>query len=364
MIRILYITRLQRVAVVVGGRLLRLLGPGWNLVWSLGREFVTYDLTDPVQALKVGDPLPEGTAGQRTLTVREDERVLVTIDGVQRKVLGAGRYRVWEGVADVALTRIDLLATPVPLDPSDRLTIAGAEAFEASTTAQSVAVLYRDGQAVEALGPGRYRAWRAGGWGLVGVPLALQAIEVAVQDLVTADQVTVRVKPTVAVRVVDALVWVRERATAEAQVYAAVQLALREVVASRALDALLTEREALGRAVLERARELLPAVGLAIEVAAVKDIVLPGEVKDLLNKVTLARKEAEAEAIRRREEVASTRQLANTAKLLEQNPILTRLKELEALGEILGKIDKVTLVGTGDLVKDVLLTQVRESTRE
>jgi regulator of protease activity HflC (stomatin/prohibitin superfamily) len=227
-----------------------------------------------------------------------------------------------------------------------------------------VAVLYRDGQPVEALAAGRYRAWKAGGWAVVTVPLALQALDVAVQDLVTADQVAVRVKPTVAARVADALAWVRERATAETQVYAAVQLALREIVATRTLDALLAERDALGRAVLDRARELLPDVGLRIEVAAVKDIVLPGEVKDLLNKVTLARKEAEAQAIRRREEVAATRQLANTAKLLEQNPVLTRLKELEVLGEILGKIDKVTLVGTGDLVKDVLLTQVKEDARE
>jgi len=360
MIRFLYITRLQRVALIERGRVLRVLGPGWHLVWTLWRELVLYDLTDPVQALKIGDPLPESVEGQRVLTVREDERVVVTVDGSQRKILGAGRYRVWEGVADVALARVDVLAKPAPLAESDRIVVVNSEATEASTTAQAVAVLYRDGQPVESLASGRYRAWRAGGWALVPVPLSLQAVEVALQDLVTADQVAVRVKPTVAIRVTDAVVWVRERATAETQVYAAVQLALREVVASKTLDGLLAEREALGRSVLDRARELLPSVGLAIEVAAVKDIVLPGEIKDLLNKVTLARKEAEAQAIRRREEVASTRQLANTAKLLEQNPILTRLKELEVLGEILGKIDKVTLVGTGDMVRDLLISEAKE----
>ena len=106
MIRLITIKRLQRVALVERGRLVRLLGPGWNLVWTLGRELILYDLTDPVQAIAVGDVLPEGTAGQRALTVGEGERVLVTIDGAQRRILGPGRWRVWEGVADVRLTRV------------------------------------------------------------------------------------------------------------------------------------------------------------------------------------------------------------------------------------------------------------------
>ena len=97
---------------------------------------------------------------------------------------------------------------------------------------------------------------------------------------------------------------------------------------------------------------------MALELAALKDVILPGEIKDLLNRVTLARKEAEALAIKRREETAQTRQLANTARLLESNPVLMRLKELEALGEIASKIDRITLVGSGDMVKSVLLSDL------
>ena len=174
MIRILYIKRLQRVAVLAEGRLARLLGPGWKVVWTLGRELVTYDLTDPVQLIAVGDALPVDLAGQRVVEIREGERVIVTIDGAQRRILGPGRYRVWDGVADVQLTRVDLLAKPVPLAASDRLMIANMEAVEATTSAQAVVVLYRDGQPVEVLAAGRYRAWKAGGWALVQVPLALQ----------------------------------------------------------------------------------------------------------------------------------------------------------------------------------------------
>ena len=72
----------------------------------------------------------------------------------------------------------------------------------------------------------------------------------------------------------------------------------------------------------------MPEVGLAIEAAWVKDVIFSAETKALLGSVTLARKEAEALAIRRREEVAATRSQANTAKLLASNPVLMRLKEL------------------------------------
>ena len=89
--------------------------------------------------------------------------------------------------------------------------------------------------------------------------------------------------------------------------------------------------------------------------AAIKDIVLPADVKLQLNKVTVARKEAEAMAIRRKEEVAQTRQLANTAKLLADNPVLLRLKELEQLSTLAERIDNLTVVGGGDMLRNLSL---------
>ena len=127
---------------------------------------------------------------------------------------------------------------------------------------------------------------------------------------------------------------------------------------------MLAECESLGTELRDRVRALLPEMGMSLEVVAIKDVILPGEVKDLLNRVTLARKEAEALAIKRREETAQTRQLANTARLLENNPVLLRLKELEALGEIAGRIDKITLVGSGDMVKSVMLSDLAKAREE
>ena len=63
-------------------------------------------------------------------------------------------------------------------------------------------------------------------------------------------------------------------------------------------------------------------------------MILPGDMKDLMNKVTEAKKAAEANLITRREETAALRSQANTAKLLADNPTLMRLRELEVLEKI------------------------------
>jgi regulator of protease activity HflC (stomatin/prohibitin superfamily) len=86
--------------------------------------------------------------------------------------------------------------------------------------------------------------------------------------------------------------------------------------------------------------------GAAILDMDLKDIVLPGEMKTILNQVIEAEKRAAANVILRREETAATRSLMNTAKLLEQSPTLLRLKELEAWKEIAEKVDQLTLVAT------------------
>jgi regulator of protease activity HflC (stomatin/prohibitin superfamily) len=87
--------------------------------------------------------------------------------------------------------------------------------------------------------------------------------------------------------------------------------------------------------------------GLPVRVSeiALKDIILPGDIREILNQVVTAEKQAQANLIRRREETAATRSLLSTAKLMEGNPLLLRLKELEALGRIADEVEKITVVG-------------------
>ena len=80
----------------------------------------------------------------------------------------------------------------------------------------------------------------------------------------------------------------------------------------------------------------------------IKDIILPGEVRELMNRVIEAEKTAQANVIKRREETAATRSLLNTAKLMEDNPTLLRLKELEALEKVSEKVGNVVVANGMD----------------
>ncbi|NQZ78262.1 MAG: slipin family protein, partial [Ekhidna sp.] len=80
------------------------------------------------------------------------------------------------------------------------------------------------------------------------------------------------------------------------------------------------------------------------------DIILPGDMKEIMNQVLIAQKQAQANVITRREETASTRSLLNTAKLMEENDMLFKLKEMEYVEKIADKIGEITVSGNGQIV--------------
>jgi regulator of protease activity HflC (stomatin/prohibitin superfamily) len=99
----------------------------------------------------------------------------------------------------------------------------------------------------------------------------------------------------------------------------------------------------------------MAAIGLDVGDISIKDVILPGEMRDILNKVVNAEKEAEANVIRRREETNATRSLLNTAKVMAENPVMLRLKELEALEKIADKVQTLTVHnGTQGLMNDLV----------
>ncbi len=69
--------------------------------------------------------------------------------------------------------------------------------------------------------------------------------------------------------------------------------------------------------------------------------------RELINKVVEAEKVAKANLIRRQEETAATRSLLNTARLMQDNPLLLRMKELEALEKLVEKVGRIDLHAGG-----------------
>lgn len=154
------------------------------------------------------------------------------------------------------------------------------------------------------------------------------------QEILTADKVTVRLTVLAKLRVQDPVAAIFKVDNYAAQLYGDVQLALREAVAARTLDDLIAEKAVLGAKVLGALQLTAAAYGVELMEVGVKDLILPGELKEQFVRVIEARKKAEASQIERREEVAATRSLANTAQLLEKNPTLLKLKILESLEKI------------------------------
>jgi len=209
----------------------------------------------------------------------------------------------------------------------------------------SVGLLIVDGELRGVLKPGLSAYWKyQRNLRAELVDLRLQAMEVAGQEILTRDKVSLRVNLAALWQVTDA---VKARATVSNfvdYIYKELQFALREAVGTRTLDELLTDKGAIDREVAASAARL-EANGLAVRSVGVKDVILPGEMKTILNQVVEAEKVAQANLIRRREETAATRSLLNTARLMEENPTLLRLKELETLEKVTEKVGSLTVYG-------------------
>lgn len=200
-----------------------------------------------------------------------------------------------------------------------------------------VGLLYENGRFVKTLAPGRYRVSGfpfAGRQEIVRVDTRRRQIALSGQEILTADALSVRLNVSAEFRVVDAPRALHTVASYTDALYTALQIALREEVQARTLDALLAERSALGQALLVRGRVEAESVGIELTQVGVKDIVLPGEVKRMLSQEVEALRAGRAALVAAREETAATRAKANTARLLAESPVLLRLREIEGLAKI------------------------------
>jgi regulator of protease activity HflC (stomatin/prohibitin superfamily) len=137
------------------------------------------------------------------------------------------------------------------------------------------------------------------------------------------------------------------------QLYLVAQLLLREIVGTLQLDELLENKEAITEYVMGKIGNTAGVLGAEVLYAGVKDIILPGEMKEIMNQVLVAQKKAQANVINRREETASARSMLNNAKLLEENEMLYKLKEMEYMERIADKIGEINVSGGTDVLKQL-----------
>lgn len=205
---------------------------------------------------------------------------------------------------------------------------------------------FKDGRIVETLGPGRHLIWWPG-TEIVIEDMREQLMVVPGQEVLTADNLAVRVSLAVKYRTTD----VRRKALSAANhpelIYNDAQIALREAVVTRTLEALLAERGGIGREVLAKMADASKARGVEIVAVEVRDLMLAGETKRAYADIFRARKDGEAALERARGETAALRNLANGARLLNGNPALFNLRLLQTLGTSAAKGATVVLNTTG-----------------
>lgn len=281
------------------------------------------------------------------LDLKDYERALVWIDGRFSHILPPGLYAYWTALREVRVEIVDARAVRFE-HPDLRVITRSAMAerlLDVGTVEQGhVGVLFVDGQYVETLPPGRYAAWKnIAQVKFPSLDLRETMLDVAGQEIMTADKVTLRMNAVLTWRIVDARLSVSVVDDARQALYREAQLALRAVVGSRELDTFLTDKDGLVPELEDLIRRRVKSFGVEIVSAGIRDVILPGDMKDLMNRVTEAKKAAEANLIVRREETAAMRSQANTAKLLEGNPTLMRLRELETLEKVAsgGKLNVV-----------------------
>jgi regulator of protease activity HflC (stomatin/prohibitin superfamily) len=290
--------------------------------------------------------------------LRDHERGLVWVDGRFLAVLPPGQYAFWTDPRSVRVEVVD--ARQVQFDHDDLNRIAQTpgigQMLDICTVARGcVGVLFLDGQYRDTLEPGRYAFWRgAADARVVEVDLRETTLDVSGQEIMTADKVTLRLNMLVTYRVAEARKAVCACDDAKQALYREAQLALRAVVGARELDALLADKDVVARETAELLRQRAAELGLVVVSTGVRDIILPGDMKELMNKVTEARKAAEANLVTRREETAALRSQANSAKLMAENPVLLRLREFEALEKIASAGHLNVLLGEKGLAERVV----------
>lgn len=177
-----------------------------------------------------------------------------------------------------------------------------------------------------------------------------QELQIQGQEVMTSDKVTLRLNLVVKYRVIDAQRSVESSTNLNTALYSETQLVARAHVAATSVDELLEQRHGASDAMHEGLAPRAEQWGVEILRVDIKDVILPGEMKTLLNRVIEAEKQAAANVIMRREETAATRAQANTAKMMENNPALMRLRELEMMREIALNVGNITVVAGGEQV--------------
>lgn len=341
------------------GAYVKMLTAGKYWFWN-NEQVHIYDLTKTfIPPVELNILLQDAALAEmlHVVLVKDGQLVLKYENGLLMSVLHPARYAFWKGVTDYRFVVADVTAIDID-EKIDKTTLQNKllAPFIRTYTVESYekALLFVDGKYDRELKPGTYTWWKNSITIHVGkVDARMQQMEINGQEILTKDKATIRVNAFAQYRVAVVEKALRDNKEYDKQLYVAFQLALREYIGGYLLDEMLINKESVSAYVLEAVKQRALQLGVEVEAFGIRDIILPGDVKEIMNQVLVAEKKAQANTIMRREETASTRSLLNTAKLMEENTMLWKLKEMEYVEKIADKIGEITVSGNGVLVEQL-----------
>lgn len=194
---------------------------------------------------------------------------------------------------------------------------------------------YRKGKLITVLGPGSY--WYAKSFShIVKIDMRPRLITIAGQEVLSKDGVTLKVSIVGNFAIDDPVKAIHSSENYQVALYTILQVTLREIIGSSEIDQLLENRADFNKRLLELSSPKVGEMGLKLDSAEIKDIMFPGELKQMFTQTIKARKEGLAMLERARGESAALRNLANSARMLDNNPNLLQLRILQAINETKG----------------------------
>ncbi len=288
--------------------------------------------------------------------VKDNEIAIQFEEGRFKTILQSGKYAYWKGVKNYTYTHVDLDKIDIPETINKQLIISKLATYVRTYTVESFekGLLIIDGKFERILEGGTYY-WLKNNISIhiAKADMRQLQLEISGQEILTKDKASLRLNFFVQYHITDIKTALFENKDYEKHLYVLLQLALREYVGGFTFDELLEKKDAIGQFILDFTAEKVKALGVELKGAGVRDIILPGEMKEIMNQVLIAEKKAQANVIMRREETASTRSLLNTAKLMEDNAMLWKLKEMEYVEKIADKVNTISVSGNGQILEQL-----------
>lgn len=288
--------------------------------------------------------------------ISDETIALHYIDGKFIDCLTSGKYAFWKVYNTHEFKLIDIKDPVVSEElPKFIFDVLPKKLFVKIEVAQyQKARLYYDQKFIKLLNEGTYYFWNNGTKINASlVDIRLLQMNITGQEMLTLDKVALRINFVCHYKIIDYIKIFTEIDNYEEQIHVSLQLILREYIGNYRLDEILESREQIADYAFQKLKEKEENFYVTFYDAGIKDIILPGEIRDIMNTVLIAEKKAQANVIARREEVASTRSLLNTAKLMDENQTLYKLKELEHLEKICENVGNITVSGGTDLLSQL-----------